>query len=134
LKLAADALRRGTLDAQLRQKAEQEAHKLAGSLGSFGFPEGSLLANEIEDLFQTQKFISQAKCFYLDKLLMELQRELEKSPVEQTQNLLLVISNDRQVVKELIKEAENQEIQIKVATNLTAARSIISSLQHLRLL
>ncbi|MHC0067725.1 response regulator [Nostoc sp. UIC 10890] len=128
LKLAADALRKGKLDAQLRQKAEQEAHKLAGSLGSFGFPEGSLLANEIEDLFQTQKFISQAKCFYLDKLLMELQRELEKSTVEQTQNLLLVISNDRQIVEELIEEAENQKIQIKVATNLTAARSIISSL------
>ncbi|MBW4429522.1 MAG: response regulator [Nostoc desertorum CM1-VF14] len=128
LKLAADALRRGTLDAQLRQKAEQEAHKLAGSLGSFGFPEGSLLANEIEDLFQTQKFISQAKCFYLDKLLMELQRELEKTPVEQTQNLLLVISNDQKVVEGLIKEAENQEIQIKVATNLTAAKSIIASL------
>jgi DNA-binding response OmpR family regulator len=40
LKQAADALRKGTLDAQLRQKAEQEAHKLAGSLGSFGFPKG----------------------------------------------------------------------------------------------
>jgi DNA-binding response OmpR family regulator len=128
LKLAADTLRKGTFDAQLRQKAEQEAHKLAGSLGSFGFPKGSLLANEIEDLFQTQKFISQAKCFYLDKLLMELQRELEKSPVEQTQNLLLIISNDRQVVEGLIKEAKNQEIQVKVATNLTAARSIIPSL------
>jgi len=51
---------------------EQEAHKLAGSLGSFGFPKGSLLANEIEDVFQNQKSISQAKCFYLDKLLMEL--------------------------------------------------------------
>ncbi|MBD6614349.1 response regulator [Komarekiella sp. 'clone 1'] len=128
LKLAADAFRKGTLDAQLRQKAEQEAHKLAGSLGSFGFPKGSLLANEIEDLFQNQKFLSQAKCFYLDKLLMELQRELEKNPVEQTQNLLLVISSDRQLVEELIKEAENQELQVKIATNLAAARSIIPSL------
>ncbi|MBD2534219.1 response regulator [Nostoc flagelliforme FACHB-838] len=128
LKLAADALRKGTLDAQLRQKAEQEAHKLAGSLGSFGFPKGSLLANEIEDLFQTQKFISQAKCFYLDKLLMELQRDLEKTPVEQTQNLLLVISNEQQVVEGLIKEAQNHEIQVQIATNLTTARSIISSL------
>ncbi|WP_323374547.1 response regulator [Nostoc commune] len=128
LKLAADALRKGTLDTQVRQKAEQEAHKLAGSLGSFGFPKGSLLANEIEDLFQTQKFISQAKCFYLDKLLMELQRELEKTPVEQTQNLLLVISNDQQVVEGLIKEAENQELQVKIATNIAAARSIIPSL------
>ncbi|MEA5627484.1 response regulator [Nostoc sp. UHCC 0251] len=128
LKLAADALRKGKLDEQVRQKAEQEAHKLAGSLGSFGFPKGSLLANEIEDLFQTQKFISQAKCFYLDKLLMELQRELEKSPVEQTQNLLLVISNEQQVVEGLIKEAENDEIQVQIATNLTTARSLISSL------
>ncbi|MBW4457762.1 MAG: response regulator [Nostoc indistinguendum CM1-VF10] len=128
LKLASDALRKGTLDAQLRQKAEQEAHKLAGSLGSFGFPKGSLLANEIEDLLQNQKSISQAKCFYLDKLLMELQRELEKTLVEQTQNLLLVVSNDQQVVEELIKEAENQELQVKIATNLTAARSIIPSL------
>ncbi|MCC5604578.1 response regulator [Nostoc favosum] len=128
LKLAADALRKGTLDAQVRQKAEQEAHKLAGSLGSFGFPKGSLLANEIEDLLQNQKSISQAKCFYLDKLLMELQRELEKTPVEQTQNLLLIISNDQQVVEELIKEAENQELQVKIATNIAAARSIIPSL------
>jgi DNA-binding response OmpR family regulator len=128
LKLAADALRKGTLDAQVRQKAEQEAHKLAGSLGSFGFAKGSLLANEIEDLLQNQKSISQAKCFYLDKLLMELQRELEKSTVEQTQNLLLVISNDQQVVEELIKETENQELQVKIATNIAAARSIIPSL------
>jgi DNA-binding response OmpR family regulator len=128
LKLAADALRKGTLDYQVRQKAEQEAHKLAGSLGSFGFPKGSLLANEIEDLFQNQKYLSQAKCFYLDKLLMELQRELEKTPVEQTQNLLLVISNDRQIVEELLKESENQEIQVKIATNFTTARSIIPSL------
>lgn len=128
LKLAADAIRKGTLDVELRQKAEQEAHKLAGSLGSFGFPKGSLLADEIEDIFQNKKSISQAKCFYLDKLLMELQRELEKAPVEQIQNLLLVISSDRQVVEKLIEEAENQELQVKIATNLTTGRSIIPSL------
>ncbi|AKG20085.1 response regulator [Calothrix sp. 336/3] len=128
LNLAADALRKGLLDVELRQKAEQEAHKLAGSLGSFGFPKGSLLANEIEDIFQNLKSTSQAKCFYLDKLLIKLQRELEKTPVEQRQNLLLVISNDRQVVEELIKEVENQELQVKIATNLTTARNIIPSL------
>ncbi|MEH1804344.1 response regulator [Nostoc sp.] len=128
LKLAADALRKGKLDAQLRQKAEQEAHKLAGSLGSFGFPKGSLLANEIGDLLQIQKPISQVKCFYLDNLLLELQRELEKTPVEQTQGLLLVISNDQQVVEELRNEAENQELQVKIATNIATARSIIISL------
>ncbi|MFB2771179.1 response regulator [Pelatocladus sp. BLCC-F211] len=126
LKQAANSLRKGTLDAQLRQKAEQEAHKLAGSLGSFGFPEGSLLANEIEDLFQNQKFFSQAKCFYLDKLLIKLQQELEKTPVEQTQNLLLVISSDRQVVEPLVKAATIQQIQVEIVTNLAARRAFAS--------
>ncbi|MBW4563340.1 MAG: response regulator [Mojavia pulchra JT2-VF2] len=128
LKQAVDALTKGTLDAQLRQKAEQEAHKLVGSLGSFGFPEGSLLANEIEDLFQSKTSISQTQCFYLDKLLMELQRELEKTSVEQTQTLLLVVSNDQQVTEQLLKEAVNQEIQVKITTNLAATRKMIASL------
>ncbi|MEC4893895.1 MAG: response regulator [Oscillatoria sp. PMC 1051.18] len=45
---ASSALASGSLSEQLRQKAEQEAHKLAGSLGMFGFSEGSHLAREIE--------------------------------------------------------------------------------------
>jgi HPt (histidine-containing phosphotransfer) domain-containing protein len=32
----------------LRRDAEHEAHKLAGSLGMFGFPTGSELARELE--------------------------------------------------------------------------------------
>jgi diguanylate cyclase (GGDEF)-like protein len=36
------------LEADLRQQAYQEAHKLAGSLGTFGLEEGSRLAKQIE--------------------------------------------------------------------------------------
>ena len=48
LAAAAAAERDGGLDAATRRDAEAEAHKLAGSLGMFGFPLGSELAHEIE--------------------------------------------------------------------------------------
>ncbi|MCL1473549.1 response regulator [Argonema antarcticum] len=46
------ALLAGTFNDELRQKAVSEAHKLAGSLGTFGFAEGSSLARKIEELLQ----------------------------------------------------------------------------------
>ncbi|HEY9856717.1 MAG TPA: Hpt domain-containing protein [Stenomitos sp.] len=42
------AARDGALEEGLREQALHEAHKLAGSLGMFGFPEGSDLAKELE--------------------------------------------------------------------------------------
>jgi len=44
------ALLAGTLNDELHRKAVDEAHKLAGSLGTFGFAEGSSLARQIEEL------------------------------------------------------------------------------------
>jgi HPt (histidine-containing phosphotransfer) domain-containing protein len=40
----------GTLSVELREEAADNAHKLAGSLGMYGFPEGTQLAREIEIL------------------------------------------------------------------------------------
>lgn len=60
LEQAVIALQQGNLGDELRQKAEQEAHKLAGALGTFGFAEGSQLAKEIEQLLQRKTFIDQA--------------------------------------------------------------------------
>lgn len=48
LEQVANALSTNTLTEELRQKAEQDAHKLVGSLGMFGFAQGSQLAEEIE--------------------------------------------------------------------------------------
>jgi DNA-binding response OmpR family regulator/HPt (histidine-containing phosphotransfer) domain-containing protein len=47
-------LANGTLDNTLRQKATAEAHRLIGSLGSLGLPEGSKVARQIEQLLQNQ--------------------------------------------------------------------------------
>ncbi len=48
LEQAAVALMSGTMDSKLQQHSQMNAHKLAGSLGSFGVPNGSKIARQIE--------------------------------------------------------------------------------------
>lgn len=50
LEAAVDALVDGRLDERQRREAECEAHKLVGAAGTFGFPGGSALAAELEQL------------------------------------------------------------------------------------
>ncbi len=76
LEQAIKALSKGTLDTQLRQKAEQEAHKLTGALGSFGFAEGSQLSQEIEHLLQDKTRFDQIQSLRLCELVMQLQQKL----------------------------------------------------------
>lgn len=47
------ALHQKSLEAQLQLQAKQEAHTLAGSLGTFGLPQGSKLARKIEQLLKS---------------------------------------------------------------------------------
>lgn len=47
---AKDKLDAGSLDQQARKDGEEAAHKLAGILGTFGLPQGSVLASKIEAL------------------------------------------------------------------------------------
>ncbi|MGE5658126.1 MAG: response regulator [Actinomycetota bacterium] len=51
---ATTALSAGKLDPELKSQAEREAHKLVGSLGTFGLSLGSQLAREIERFFHQQ--------------------------------------------------------------------------------
>jgi DNA-binding response OmpR family regulator/HPt (histidine-containing phosphotransfer) domain-containing protein len=48
LEQAAVALNEGTMDSKLQHLSQMNAHKLAGSLGSFGVPNGSQIARQIE--------------------------------------------------------------------------------------
>ncbi len=75
---AVAALQAGKLSDKLRQTATTEAHKLAGSLGMFGFPKGSELAQAIEHWFQTA--ISANDIEQLQTLMAALHQDLERSP------------------------------------------------------
>jgi HPt (histidine-containing phosphotransfer) domain-containing protein len=51
LEAAASGARAGTLTGAQRTEAESTSHKLAGSLGMFGYPDGTTLARALEDEF-----------------------------------------------------------------------------------
>ncbi|HLO48397.1 MAG TPA: response regulator [Kamptonema sp.] len=75
LEQANTALTIGELSDELRQQATREAHKLAGSLGTFGLAEGSRLAREMESLLQNTPRQDQAP--QLSQLVTTLRYELE---------------------------------------------------------
>ncbi|HSB68516.1 MAG TPA: Hpt domain-containing protein [Candidatus Methylomirabilis sp.] len=79
---AAAALERGTLEDEgdTRQRAELEAHRLAGSLGSVGFPEGSRIASEIERLLRGGPATVQAQASHFLELCAALRKTLESPP------------------------------------------------------
>ena len=73
-------MREGCLSEELRQEAEIGAHKLAGSLGTFGLSEGSNLAEEMELIFQAGEPRNQAQSERLAELVGSLRKELERGP------------------------------------------------------
>lgn len=132
---ALSALLEGDLKDELRQKAEHEAHKLAGSIGTFGFKEASRLAFEIETSFRPGSTLEQAQASLLLKTAAALRSELESRPVGQTQSpvpatdarpVLLVVDSDKNLAQHLVEEAGSRNVRAELATDLSAARDFIA--------
>jgi len=77
---ASTALVRGSLTPDLRVRAASEAHKLAGSLGTFGFSEGFQLSRTIEQMLKAEADLDRDRGSQLAQLLRQLRCELEKAP------------------------------------------------------
>ncbi|NJP09457.1 MAG: response regulator [Leptolyngbyaceae cyanobacterium RU_5_1] len=71
------------LEEEQRQRAQQAAHKLAGSLGIFGFTDGSNLAKRVEKMLQSDGTLSQGKARYLFSILSTLQKIVEQPVAEE---------------------------------------------------
>jgi diguanylate cyclase (GGDEF)-like protein len=67
----------GSLGPELRRKAEGEAHKLAGAVGTFGYWTASVIARDIELLFAGTNPLQQADAVRVSGLVAQLRRELE---------------------------------------------------------
>jgi HPt (histidine-containing phosphotransfer) domain-containing protein len=81
IQAAAQAAERGSLDEALRQTAILEAHRLAGSLGTFGLAEGTRLAREIESLLERDTEDGAAEASRLTPLVAALAVILEANRV-----------------------------------------------------
>ncbi|GAB4374292.1 MAG: response regulator [Elainellaceae cyanobacterium] len=150
------ALQTGQLDQGLREHARQEAHKLAGSLGIFGYPNGSRLAREAEYLLIDTAIPVSVAIDQLSQIVGDLRQELAKSPVDSSglkerqevrqlrtnpespassyaanldhlhQPLVLVIDDDVALTDQLQIAAAAQGIHTEVASNPETARQTIA--------
>lgn len=74
---ALEALNRGELTHKLRFEAAENAHKLAGSLGTFSLQSGSDAAGEIERLFSSDTDLRESEIDRVAECLAELERVIE---------------------------------------------------------
>ncbi|HBK96389.1 MAG TPA: multi-component transcriptional regulator [Microcoleaceae bacterium UBA10368] len=131
LEQAKTALLAGNLETELQQKAKNEAHKLAGSLASFGYPEGSKLARSAEHLLMKESPFNTVEITRFSEIVTGLQQELAKPPVTLTaspvptilSHRVLVVDDDTALTERLKAESEDWGLRIKIAPNLTTARS-----------
>jgi len=77
---AATAMLSGGLDPERRERALREAHKLVGSLGTFGMPRGSDIAREAETWFRSCPSADPAEMLRLADTVMALRNCLDAGP------------------------------------------------------
>ncbi len=129
-------LSKGSLDSELRQKAQAEAHRLIGSLGSFGLPKGSEVARQIEQLLQAE-YLGHDDAQRLEELVGLLKQAVENKPstmaaasdldnLEIVSGRLLVVDDDVVLTEQIKQEAIAWGLQVEVAIDPTVARRAIS--------
>lgn len=131
LEQAAIALKIGNFSPELQQQAKQEAHKLAGSLGIFGSMQGSLVARELEELFQTSKILTTTDIEKITVLVDLLRKELQRTPNVATEAatyspLILIVDDDLLLADRIRIEAIAWGLRVEVATDLAVARKAIA--------
>lgn len=130
-------LKVNTFDEVARQEAIQSAHKLAGSLGTFGFEEGSRLARQIELLLQSEGN-PKAIAYQAEPLITELHTQLDShingdgqvprsdraqsALIQDDQPLLLIVDPDLEVAESIAAESVAWKIRAAIATDLKSAR------------
>jgi diguanylate cyclase (GGDEF)-like protein len=133
LEQAAVAVRNKNLTSELHQQAKQEAHTLAGSLGTFGFVAASQSARAIEQLLHTTSPLGKHEANQLHQWVKALYQDLEDPPQELTPKpksnsdlpRLLIIDRNPLEAQQLMAEATNWDLQAEQATTLTIARQQI---------
>mgnify|MGYP002777070698 CR=1 FL=1 len=120
-----ETINAGILNVELHQQAINEAHRFAGTLGTFGFETASQLAAAIEDLLQIQP-LNPHQLQQMQQLMTQLAHELENflnqgaiATTEPSLPQLLVISNDQQWVQSLMQTASSQSVLVKQISFLT---------------
>ncbi|WP_413160656.1 response regulator [Capilliphycus salinus ALCB114379] len=145
LEQATKALETGPLDRSLQQQALEQAHTLAGSLGSFGFGKASQYCRQIEQMLNGETQLSAEKIMQLSALLIDLNSELSLPPpasvtptvplqptvdAEEVPNSLntrlLIVDDDLALAEGIATVANTRKIYTEIAVSPQQARKLIA--------
>jgi diguanylate cyclase (GGDEF)-like protein len=117
---AVAALLAGHLPDELRDQARREAHKLAGSAGTFGFPRASALARELELALEAEA-PQLSGAGRMAEQVLELRGQLigpvateGTGPDARERPLVLIVGADRARTRELAAEAAVRGMRTRV--------------------
>jgi DNA-binding response OmpR family regulator len=82
------ALQLGSLDAQLHEQAKHTAHKVAGTLGTFGLHQGMTLARQLEQVLDSQDRWQSHHAVSIKALAHALQQEIQQTDAIQSLQIL----------------------------------------------
>ena len=122
---------------ELRDKAQQVAHKFAGGLGTFGFSEGSHLARKIEEIFKSEVNLGRTQGIYLTELVKFLKLEIQQPAFNSDckavhcdeYSVMLVVNDDVKLARSIVKSAVASGINIELVQNLFAAKEALNKPQ-----
>jgi PAS domain S-box-containing protein len=120
------------LTKELHSQATAEAHTLAGSLGTFGFANGSKLAREIEHLLKADKILDKTEIAQLGAKVKALLAEInlpisEVATPSNTYELderpvLLIVDTFQKITEDLVNKAADSGLQTKIVNSISSAR------------
>ncbi len=128
------------LDHSLRQKAQAQAHTLAGSLGSFGIEAASQLADRIEQRLKADMPLNPSELQHLQTLAETIQTELKTAtedisieilaPEQISRTIqLLIVDDDLALASQLATLSEAYGIQTHIETDIVAAQAYLTHTQ-----
>ena len=130
------ALLENRLGDDLRRNAEREAHKLAGSSGTFGFPRASTIARDLERLFASST-LSADDVVPISELLVQLRTDLEGSPqasptpvadvAPANRPTLLIVEGEPAIAERITMEAEGRGFATIETSSIADARRVLAT-------
>ena len=139
IEAAVVALTRGELDEARRERATREAHKLAGSLGTFGLARASERSRELELLLGAPETLGPASVPRLSELVVSVRDDVggalttapqsEASPAPAQAPLLLIVEDDLPLAERLAAEAARRGVGVELAASPAQARGVLARLR-----
>lgn len=131
----------GMLLGPQRHEAESAAHKLTGSLGTFGFAKGSQIAREIEHALASGTRLGPQHGARLAEMVAALRREVDRPPAPPSapapapvraaapgdRPYVLVVDDDEPLGEALVRAGATRGMEVAVAPSPQAARQALAA-------